>query len=237
MKRALTAALLVVLAIPLLAAMAALPPHASPTTPPYTHVSPRYLEKGAEEGGAENIVTDVILNYRGFDTNGEVTVIFTSLAAVAAILLLRDSEREERRVAVQTPISPVVFFIVKLLSPFIAMFGIYVIMFGHVSPGGGFQGGTILGALVIAATIVLGTEKAHRMLPEKLRPWLQAAAPLTFVSVGLVGLALTGYYLGFPHGEDVGWIGTAMLVVIEIGIGVGGGSILSSIFWMMEEER
>lgn len=237
MKKALIGALLVLLAIPLLAAMAELPPHASPTSPPYTHVSPRYLEKGAEEGGAENIVTDVILNYRGFDTNGEVTVIFTSLAAVAAILLLRDEDRQRKADVTDAPVSTVVLFIVRLMAPFIAMFGIYIILFGHLSPGGGFQGGTVLGALVIASTIVLGSVQAHRMLPERPRPWLQAAAPLTFVSVGLVGLVLTGFYLGFPSGEEAGWIGTLMLVLIEIGIGVGGGSIIASIFWMMEEER
>ncbi|MCE5203768.1 MAG: hydrogen gas-evolving membrane-bound hydrogenase subunit E [Coriobacteriales bacterium] len=236
MKRASVAALLVLIAIPLLAAMAELPPHGSSETPAYTHVSERYLQRGAQEAGAENIVTDVILNYRGFDTNGEVTVIFTSVVAVAAILLLRDEERTSQERS-STPVSPVLLFIVRTMAPFIALFGMYVILFGHLSPGGGFQGGTILGALVIVSTVVLGPDVAHRMVPAPARPWLQAAAPLTFVTVGLAGLAVTGHYLGFPSGDEWGWVGTLMLVVIEIGIGVGGGTIMASIFWMMEEER
>jgi Multisubunit Na+/H+ antiporter, MnhB subunit len=237
MKRALVAALLIVAAIPLLSIIAQLPPHAAPDSPAYTHVSAHYLEHGAEEAGAENIVTDVILNYRGFDTNGEVTVIFTALAAVLAILLLPSEERVEERPAPAMPVSMVVRFVVRLLAPFIALFAVYVIMNGHVTPGGGFQGGTILGALVIALTIVLGEDEAHRLLPRPARPWLQAAAPLTFVVIGIAGIAVVGSYLGFPAEEPWQWVRTAWLVILEIGIGVGGGAIIGTLFWTMEAER
>jgi multicomponent Na+:H+ antiporter subunit B len=236
MKKALVAALLIIAAVPLLLAMAELPPHGSPDNVTYTHVSAYYLEHGVEEAGAENIVTDVILNYRGFDTNGEVTVIFTALAAVLAVLLLgRTSSESADKPAY--PVSAVVRFIVRLLAPFIAMFAIYVILNGHLTPGGGFQGGTILGALAIALTLVLGEDEARRLLPEGPKPWLQAAAPLTFVCIGIAGLADVGSYLGFPTAEGLEWVRTIWLMLIEIGIGVGGAAIIATIFWTMEAER
>ncbi len=239
MKRALTAAFLMMVALPLLYAMSALPEHGSATSPAYTHVSPRYLERGPEEAGAENVVTDVILNYRGFDTNGEVTVIFTSLAAVLAVLLAgrKGDERPVSDTVQPPPVSVVPAFVTRLLAPFVAMFAIYVVLNGHISPGGGFQGGTVFGALVILMTVVLGTRVAAGTQPVRLRPLLQAAAPLTFVAVGTAGLIAYGNYLGFPKDASLAWLRTAWLVLIEIGIGVGGASILSAIFWQMGEER
>ncbi|MBN2404860.1 MAG: sodium:proton antiporter [Coriobacteriia bacterium] len=236
MKKALVAALLILAAIPLLLAVSELPPHGSASNATYTHVSAYYLEHGAEEAGAENIITDVILNYRGFDTNGEVTVIFTALAAVLAVLLLGDASTATEDKPSHS-VSVVVSFIVRLLAPFIAMFAVYVIINGHISPGGGFQGGTILGALAIVLTLVLGEDEARRLLPERPKPWLQAAAPLTFIGIGLAGLTDTGFYLGFPTAEALSWIRTMWLLAIEIGIGVGGAAIIASIFWTMEAER
>ncbi len=240
MKRALTAALLVLVAVPLLYAVAQLPTHGSPTTPPYTHVSAYYLEHGPEEAGAENIVTDVILNYRGFDTNGEVTVIFTSLAAVLAVLLgsrKGDERPAEEPPAKAVPVSDVVSFIVRLLAPFIAIFAIYVILNGHISPGGGFQGGAILAALVIVTTVIIGRRQAEALVPLRVRRILQAAAPLAFVAVGIAGLLVFGDYLSFPKTEELRWLATAWLMIIEIGIGVGGAAIIATIFWTMGDER
>ena len=64
-----------------------------PTAPAATHVSPRYIESALEETGVENMVTAVLADYRGFDTLGEVTVIFTG--AIAVLLILRTGLKEE----------------------------------------------------------------------------------------------------------------------------------------------
>lgn len=236
-RRALIVVLLIAAAAPLMLAMSQLPPHGSSETPPYTHISPYYLEHGAEEAGAENIVTDVILNYRGFDTQHEVTVIFTSMAAVLAVLLL-DPPGRQRAVQVQqpVPVSTVVRFIVRVLAPFIALFAIYVILNGHVTPGGGFQGGTIIGALVIALSLVMSKEDADALLPRKAEHLLQAAAPIAFFVVGLAGLFAWGEYLYFPRDEELRWLSTLMLIIIEIGIGVGGACVLIRIFRAMRAD-
>ena len=64
-----------------------MPDWADPHSPASTHVSPRYIEKTVEETATPNIVTSVLADYRGYDTFGETTVIFT--AAMVCILLLR----------------------------------------------------------------------------------------------------------------------------------------------------
>ncbi len=63
-----------------------LPAFSDPNAPIHTHVVPRYLNEGLKETGVPNIVTAVLASYRGFDTLGEVTVVFTAGAGVIALL-------------------------------------------------------------------------------------------------------------------------------------------------------
>ena len=82
-----TAAVLVLFAAGVLfRASASLPSFGDPASAPATHVSPRYIERGVAETGAANLVTGVLADYRGYDTLGETTVIFT--AALACLLIL-----------------------------------------------------------------------------------------------------------------------------------------------------
>jgi multicomponent Na+:H+ antiporter subunit B len=68
-----------------------MPDWGDPNSPANTHVSPRYLEKTIEETATPNAVTSVLADYRGYDTLGETTVIFT--AGVVCMLLLRRSRK------------------------------------------------------------------------------------------------------------------------------------------------
>jgi len=70
-----------------------MPAFADPQAPIHTHVAPHYIEKSGEEIGVPNIVTSVLASYRGFDTLGEVTVIFT--AGIGVLLLLGIGRRRE----------------------------------------------------------------------------------------------------------------------------------------------
>ncbi len=86
-------------ALVMFVAGSALPPMGDPNEPSSIHVSPRYIEHGYEETGAPNLVTGVLADYRGYDTLGETTVIFT--AGLACLLVLgtrrRPRGREEER--------------------------------------------------------------------------------------------------------------------------------------------
>jgi multicomponent Na+:H+ antiporter subunit B len=64
-----------------------MPPWGDPNAPASLHVSPRYIEKTVEETATPDMVTSVLADYRGYDTLGETTVIFT--AGLSCLLLLR----------------------------------------------------------------------------------------------------------------------------------------------------
>ena len=68
-----------------------MPDWGDPNSPASRHISPRYLERSLEETGTPNVVTSVLADYRGYDTLGEATVIFS--AGMACILLLRRRRR------------------------------------------------------------------------------------------------------------------------------------------------
>ena len=70
-----------------------MPPFSDPMAPIHTHVAPRYLEMSGEEIGIPNVVTSVLASYRGYDTLGEVTVVFT--AAIGAMLLLGGIKKDK----------------------------------------------------------------------------------------------------------------------------------------------
>lgn len=264
MRERLAGALAVAMALPMLAVVTVLPRVGSPDAPVHTHVASRYLARGPAEGGAENLVTAVLLNYRGLDTFGEVVVIFTALAAAMAVLLAMGGqnvpssrspganahgtradgspahgkpahgEPMDEPPPASVPPSPVVTFIVRLVAPFIAMFGLWVIVTGHRTPGGGLQGAAILAAMFILVAMVLGTASARSLLPGRSLPWLQAAGPLAFFGVGLLGAVLTGFALGYPVDPALHLLRELMLVGVEVGIGVGGALIFASLFLALE---
>ena len=137
----------------LLTTVMSMPGFGEEDNPINNEVSDRYLEYGAEDTGSENVVTAMIIGYRGFDTLGESCVLFLAVAAVM-ILLLRDrkntSELEVRQIErdeaeAMSHEDLILKQVAWVLIPFIFLFAIYVLLNGETSPGGGFSGGTIWG--------------------------------------------------------------------------------------------
>jgi len=233
-RQALIALVIAAAALPMLIGVAGLPRPGDATAPAHTHVAARYIAAGAEEAGAANLVTAVLLNYRAYDTFGEVMVIFAALAAVSAVLSSGATTGSAGPAAGdRIQISPIVAFIIRLTAPFIAAFGVMVILKGQVAPGGGFQGGVILGALLVLLSVVLGRGRERPLIPASVARWLQAAGPLAFMVVGVFGLGLAGVLLGYPAAPGAGVMPAAMMLVLEIGIGVGGAAIILGLFLQM----
>jgi len=149
-----------------------LPPFGSPDNPVNNEVSERYIEKGQEETGAVNIVAGMILDYRAFDTLGESNVLF--VAACTVLILLRitagkDGKPSQAMLEAETddrmyePKNDMILqYAANFLVPMILLFGIYVIMNGHISPGGGFSGGAIMGAGLMLYLNAFGFKKTER---------------------------------------------------------------------------
>lgn len=234
MRQALIALMIAAAALPMLIGVASLPRPGDAAAPVHTHVAARYIAAGAEETGATNLVTGVLLNYRAYDTFGEVMVIFAALVAVTAVLSSGAATGPaDQGAGSRIPISPIVAFIIRLTAPFIAAFGVMVILKGHVAPGGGFQGGVILGALLVLLSVVLGRGRARPLISSSAARWLQAAGPLAFMVVALLGLGMAGVLLGYPAAPGSNWMRTAMMLVLEIGIGIGGAAIILGLFLQM----
>ena len=174
------------LIIILLVQVSYLPPVGSSNNPGSNEVAAKYIEDGLQDTGAVNIVTGMILDYRAFDTFGESNVLF--IATCTVLILLRNdkkkgkdsAEAEERRDSYYEPKNDVILqTITKVLVPIIFIFGIYVILNGHLSPGGGFSGGAIIGAGLILYLNAFGFQKIERFFTEKTYKWVSFGS-LTF---------------------------------------------------------
>jgi len=226
--------------IPMLAGVAQLPRAGAPGAPVHTHVAARYLAGSPGESGAENVVTAVLLNYRAFDTFGEVTIIFAALAAVLAVLpsvaasagMPQDhpSRTDHARHRPPPPVSPIVAFVLRLTAPFIIAFAAWMMLKGHLTPGGGFQGGVMIGALLILLSIVFKRGNVWSRVAERLVCGLQAAAPLTFGAVALAGVCLTGAVLALPANPAGHGLRELMMLALEAGIGIGSAAIILGLF-------
>lgn len=234
MKKPLVALTIAAAAVPMIIGVTALPRPGDPAAPVHEHVAARYTAVGAAETGADNLVTAVLLNYRALDTFGEVMIIFAALAAVMAVMTpgrpAPGSPGAWPEPAHWIEASPIVAFIIRLTAPFIAIFGAWVIFKGHVAPGGGFQGGVILGALMMLLSVVMGRGASQPLIPVPAMRWLQAAAPIAFAVVAGLGLLLSGFFLGYPAEAERHLARELMMIALELGIGVGGAAIILGVF-------
>ena len=197
----------VVLVALLLVTVSYLPPTGNPSNPANNEVVEKYIEDGMQDTGAVNIVTGMILDYRAFDTFGESNVLFVATCTV--LILMRDDKKKERKpVTAKKQYEPksdsILQKITAVLFPIIVIFGIYVILNGHLSPGGGFSGGAIIGAGLILYTNAYGFEKTQKFFTEKTYKWV------SFCALSFYCLAKSySFYTGAHHLESGISLGTA----------------------------
>lgn len=86
MKRFASFTVVLIIGVVLAIAVAGMPEFGDPNAPANTYLVPRYKEKSVHEAGVSNVVTAVVVYYRGYDTLGEVTVIFAACTGVVALL-------------------------------------------------------------------------------------------------------------------------------------------------------
>lgn len=223
-------AALAVAGVVLARAVLELPAVGDPLAPAARHVSPRYIEDGPAETGAPNMVTGVLADYRAYDTLGETVVILT--AGLACALVLGNVGAAGAAAGATRPLaSPVLDTASRLLTPFIFVFAAYVVAHGHVSPGGGFQGGILLAAALILVRLVR-RERTWGLSP---RGALVAACTgvAIFAATGFAALAFGGRFLDYgalPLPLDPAATRAAGSLVIEVGVGLGVMGVMLLIF-------
>ena len=213
----------------LLLAVSYLPPVGSAENPSSNEVAAKYIEDGLQDTGAVNIVTGMILDYRAFDTFGESNVLFIATCTVLILLRSdkkkdkRQEEAEQRREQHYEPKDDSILQkITFLLFPIIVIFGIYVILNGHISPGGGFSGGAIIGAGLILYANAYGFEALNRFFTEKTYKWISFTA-LSFYCLAKSYSFFTGanhLESGIPLGEAGAILSSGLILPLNICVGL-----------------
>ncbi|ABR31068.1 cation:proton antiporter [Thermosipho melanesiensis] len=172
------------------------------------------------EDGAANVVTSIVVDYRSFDTLGEVTVLFTSALGVGIIL-----NGIKKKTFGRTP-NFILRISVGILLPLILLFGAYIFIHGHLTPGGGFPGGTI-----IAAGILLLYLSNEEFKLGKASKFVESVAGSVYVIIGIIGLAIGGYFLinFLPTGVLGALFSAGIIPIVYVVIGFKVGAELSGI--------
>lgn len=213
-----------------------------PEAPAHQHVAPWYLERTPELIDVPNVVTAVLASFRGYDTLGELFVIFTAAIGVRFVLgtRLRTLKLGELPSAdasgLRSHLVPAV--VGRLLLPFIVLFGLYVQFHGDYGPGGGFQAGALIAAALILYAMLAGEEAALEAVPARVLTAMTAAGVLLYCGVGLAGMLLGGNFLDYSvllpdpvAGQHLG------ILLIELGVGVTVAAALLSIFHAFAAHR
>jgi multisubunit Na+/H+ antiporter MnhB subunit len=165
--------------------------------------------------GVENPVTAVLLNFRGYDTLLEITVLTLAVIGIWSL-----AEMPRRRVGAP---GLVLAFMVQILVPFMILLGAYLLWAGSHAPGGAFQAGAVFAAGMVLVLL------AGAWLPRSLAGWplrlLLSLGLLVFIAVGVAVMLAEGTFLMFPQ-PSAG----QLMLLIEAAAAVSIGLILVSAF-------
>ncbi len=208
-----------------------MPSYGDPGAPAHLHVIPRYLNQSMAEIGIPNVVTSVLASYRGYDTLGEIVVIFTAAVGVIGRLgvapeitaLVKSGGMQHHLILRITA---------KLMLPLIMVFALYVQFHGDFGPGGGFQAGVIFASAFILYGLVFGLEDATKVAPPPVVHVIAAAGVLLFALVGVAGLFLGGNYLDYGVLADEPTKGQHLgIMLVELGVGMTVAASMISLFF------
>ena len=173
-----------------------------PNSPASTHVGSYYIEHTIEDGHVPNAVTAVLADYRGFDTMMETGVVFIAGIGVLALLrrtrVQRREEGEARSHHLDAPSSGLVVRTAsRLMIPFMQIYALYVIGHGHYSPGGGFQGGVVLGASLILHALAYNVKTTAKRFSEKRILVFSGVGVLIYSGFGLLCMLMGSEFLDY----------------------------------------
>lgn len=191
-----------------------------------------YVKNAVLDTGASNIVSAVLFDYRAFDTLGEATVIYTAVCGVAMLFAKSRVKRSGWGLS----------FIVKrglgLMVPFILVYGSSIVIMGHITPGGGFQGGAVFATVTVLFCVIYGSNFEAARISPKVKETVESTGAILFTTVGLWGLAAGAGFLanlqaGFPSGPVGALLSGGSIPILNIAVGMKVGAGLSTLFYSM----
>jgi multicomponent Na+:H+ antiporter subunit B len=186
--------------------------------------------------GATNAVAATTFDFRGVDTLGEEFILFTAAVGVLTLLRAQRAETSESAEPERTHLPTAESrslrsFAVALVAP-VLVFGLYVVTHGHLTPGGGFQGGVVLMTSVLLIYLA-GTNlkrRTRRMSPLAATELAEGIGAGGFALIGLGGIVLAGSFLEsfLPDGTPGSLLsgGTIPLLNISVGLEVMGAIVV-----------
>jgi len=180
-----------------------LPSFGDPTNPANNEVSRKYITEGVKDTAAINLVAGMILDYRAFDTLGESTVLFIAASTVIILLFRKKTKKEElAELADEQKYEDKHDLVLRhgalLVVPAIILYGIYIILNGHLSPGGGFSGGAIVGAGLILYNLAFGDKSTQKFFN------FSIYKKIIIFSLSFYALSKTySFYTGANHIESI----------------------------------
>ena len=190
-----------------------------------------YAENTVSDTGAANIVTAIIVTFRGLDTLGEVTVVFLTAAIVALVLQGGMAGNSRSR---EWPAGELLQTGTRLLVPLIVLFGAYVLLNGHLTPGGGFQGGAIMASAVLLMLLA----EPVRGFSHRLISMIESTSGFLYVVIGVLGMVLAGGFLDnriLPLGDFGAMLSAGAIPLIYALVGLKVGAEFSSIMASLSE--
>jgi multicomponent Na+:H+ antiporter subunit B len=132
--------------------------------------------------------------------------------------------------------------ITRLIVPFVQVYGIFIILHGHVSPGGGFSGGALIGTSLILYTLVFGIKKGEKKFSHRASEFAESGGIFLYAFIGLLGIIFAGTFLtnigaGFPIGNPGTLFSAGMIPILMIGIGIKVASTMITLFHILIEEE
>ncbi|PSP84289.1 cation:proton antiporter [Halobacteriales archaeon QS_1_68_17] len=129
--------------------------------------------------------------------------------------------------------STIIMTTVRVIAPFVMTYGLFVMFHGAKSPGGGFQGGAIVGALVLMLAFAFGADPTREWVNQRVVVGLLVVGVATFVGIGLATMALRGSFL--EYAVIAGAKSSKYAIeLIELGIGAIVSGVITSLFFLID---
>ena len=202
-------------------------------------VTYEYISHGMEYTGAVNIVSSIILEYRAFDTLGESFVLFCAVSCVLVLLRLDGDAEDIAPLERELKHDIVLGRTMRALIPLLFVFGIYVLLNGHLSPGGGFSGGAILGAGIVLLSSAYGDEASGRFVTERTFRIVTTSA-LLFYCVGKSYTFYTGangLHTFIGNGTPGNILSSGLILPLNVAVGMVVACTMYGMFRMFGKRR
>ncbi len=185
-----------------------------------------YVRLSPEALTTPNVVTGILIAFRSLDTLGEVAVLFMVAASLGLLMKPLDDQPQDPSGNALVKAGEIVENGKHVLFPMILTFGAYVIANGHLSAGGGFQGG----AIVASGVMLMLIASPETRLNGTMLSIVESLAGVLFVVLGILGIILAGGFLDprfLPAGELGHFISAGAIPPISVLLGIKVGAELS----------